>query len=189
MPTANASSPDDFTTEDVDAIAQARDGHEALQRLDGIRLRIAPGTICSIQQNVTTGADPAGEIRLRRYFSSEALYPVAAIKHKTFTPWTERIFLRGLPFIGEGAQAIERNFDDHALMHAHGLASVVNVPLLRQHTCYATFNVFGRRTTWTPQEVLGIRLLALAVARWVPLAPGLHYRLNGVSLHASVEEV
>ncbi|HEY2254123.1 MAG TPA: GAF domain-containing protein [Variovorax sp.] len=188
MSTAIAPLPELFTAEHLDAIAQAPDALAALRRIDEIRLRIAPGSICSIQQNVTTDADPAGEIRLRRYFSSEARYPVEAIKRKTFTPWTERLFLRGLPFVGEGAEVLERHFDDYAQMRPWGLASVVNVPLLRQHTCYATFNVFGPRAQWTPQEVLGIRLLALAVASWVPQAPGLHYRLAGIPFTASLEE-
>jgi hypothetical protein len=72
-------------------------------------------------------------------------------------------------------------------MRPWGLQSVVNVPLLQGNTCYATFNVFGTRPCWEPQQVLGIRLLALAAARWVPAAPGLHYRFAGVSVSPSME--
>jgi len=52
------------------------------------------------------------------------------------------------------------------------------VPLLRDNLCYATFNVFGTRGRWQPHEVLGIRLLALATARWVAPAPDLMYRFD-----------
>ncbi len=188
MSTATAPLPEVFSAEHLDAIAQAVDRQDALRRVDAIRLRIAPGSAFSIQQNVTTDADPAGEIRLRRFFSSEARYPVNGTKLKTSTPWTERIFLRGLPFVGEGAEVLALHFDDFAQMRSMGLASVVNVPLLRERTCYATFNVFGTRARWTQQEVLGIQLLALAAARWVPLASGLHYRLAGAAFTASLEE-
>ena len=52
------------------------------------------------------------------------------------------------------------------------------MPLLQGNACYATFNVFGTHAQWTPQQVLAIRLLALAAARWVPVAPGLAYRFT-----------
>ena len=151
----------------------------ALRQLDEFRRQIASDSIFSIQQNVTTADDPADEIRLRRFYSSEARhYPVKGIKRKTRTPWTECLFLRGRPFVGEGADVLERHFDDYEQMRRFGLQSVVNVPLMQGKVCHATFNVFGTRPRWLPQEVLGIRLLALAAARWVPAAPGLAYRFT-----------
>lgn len=165
----------------LDVLAHARSAEDGLRRIDGYRKLVAPDSVFSIQQNVTTAADPAGEIRLRRFHSSQAAdYPVNGTKRKTLTPWTECLFLRGCPFLGEGADVLERHFDDYAQMRRWGLQSVVNVPLLQGNACYATFNVFGTRPRWTPEQVLGIRLLALAAARWVPVAPGLSYHLGDV---------
>ncbi|WP_176665870.1 GAF domain-containing protein [Variovorax sp. SG517] len=160
----------------LDALAEAAGAEEALRLIDGCRLRIAPGSIFSIQQNVTTGRDAAGQVLLRRFYSSEAgTFPVNGAKRKTRTPWTERLFMQGRVFVGEGEQVLARNFDDFDQMRAYGLRSVVNVPMLQGTVCYATFNVFGTRERWLPEELFGIRLLALAAARWVPAVPGLAY--------------
>jgi hypothetical protein len=188
MAPLTASPSDAFPAEYLDTLEQARSVGDALRRMDEIRLQIAPGSVFSIQQNVTTSADAPDEIRLRRFYSSQARqYPVNGIKRKTFTPWTERLFLHGLPFVGEGADVLACHFDDYEQMRSWGLQSVVNVPLMQGNTCYATFNVFGIHPRWKPQQVLGIRLLALAAARWVPAARGLAYRLADVSLTVSLE--
>ena len=73
---------------------------------------------------------------------------------------------------------MEQTFDDYEQMRPLGLNAVVNVPLLKDRLCYATFNVFGTRGGWQPSEVLALRLLALAAARWVSPAPGLSYSLK-----------
>lgn len=167
----------------LDALDQAGDADTALQRADEFRRRIAGPGVFSVQQNVTHAGDAPNEIRLRRFYSSEARhYPVNGSKRKTLTPWTECLFLRGQVFIGEGAQALATHFDDYERMRPWGLQSVLNVPLMRGGVCYATFNVFGTQANWQPQQVLGIRLLALATARWVPAAADLCYRLNDASI-------
>jgi hypothetical protein len=168
-----------FRAEMLDALDACPNAESALRQVDAFRRQIAGGSIFSIQQNVTTADDPADEIRLRRFYSSEARhYPVKGTKRKTLTPWTECLFLRGRPFVGEGADVLERHFDDYDQMRRFSLHSVVNVPLMRGTVCYATFNVFGTRPRWLADEVLGIRMLALAAARWVPAAPGLAYRFT-----------
>lgn len=192
MPIATASQPMAFTNEFLnqllDGLAEARNADAALREVDRMRSLIAGESIFSIQQNVTTAHDPAGEIRLRRFYSSEAQrHPVGGGKRKTLTPWTECLFLQGRVFVGEGAETLARHFDDFEQMHAYGLQSVINVPLLRGEVCYATFNVFGTRPRWQPHEVLGIRLLALAAARWVPAAPGLAYRFTDMSFTSPME--
>jgi hypothetical protein len=188
MDAATASKLTDHTAGLLDALAEARDADAALRQIDIYRRRMAGDSIFSIQQNVTTERDPLDEIRLRRFYSSEAEhYPVNGAKRKTRGPWTECLFLQGRAFVGEGDEALARHFDDFEQMRAHGLQSVINVPLLQGHLCYATFNVFGTRPRWLPQEVLGIRLLALAAARWVPAAPGLVYRFTGAPLTSSME--
>jgi hypothetical protein len=180
MPASHATAPTAFTADFLDVLAQTRSAAEGLAQVDRIRRLVAGESIFSIQQNVTTASDPADEVRLRRFYSSDAdSYPVNGSKRKTRTPWTECLFVHGRVFVGEGADVLARHFDDYEQMQPFGLQSVVNVPLLQGNTCYATFNVFGTRAQWQPQEVLGIRLLALAAARWVPTAPGLAYRFSG----------
>lgn len=183
-PATPAPLPGDF----LDVLARARSKDEGLRLLDAYRLHVAPASVFSIQQNVTTAAHPADEIRLRRFHSSEAAqYPVNGTKRKTRTPWTECLFLHGSVFVGEGAHVLQQHFDDFDTMRPWGLQSVVNVPLMQGNTCYATFNVFGTRPAWTPQELHGIRLLALAAARWVPVAPHLAYRFTGGAAPSSLE--
>jgi len=172
----------------LDALDGERGADAALQRIDAFRRRIVGAGVFSIQRNVTTADDPPDEIRLCRFYSSEGQhYPVNGSKRKTLTPWTECLFVRGRVFVGEGPDALAHHFDDYAQMRPWNLQSVVNVPLMRGNVCYATFNVFGTRPHWQPQEVLGIRMLALAAMRWVPAAPDLDYRFPSVSHTDSME--
>jgi hypothetical protein len=185
MPTNTVSLADTTLTAAVadclDSLTSVRGAEAGLRQVDEARHRIAPGSVFSIQRNVTTEQDPADEILLRRFWSSQSeRYPVNGTKRKTLTAWTRRLFLEGVPFVAEGNSELARHFDDHEQMHALRLQSVVNVPLLQGNTCYATFNVFGTQPRWSPQQVLAIRLLALAASRWVPCAPALCYRLGNV---------
>ena len=183
MQAATASTLTALMAQVLDVLAEASGGDEALREVDRFRREIAGDSVFSIQQNVTTARDPADEIQLRRFFSSEGeRYPVNGTKRKTLTPWTERLFVQGRVFVGEGAEVLARHFDDFERMRPHGLQSVINVPLLQGRLCYATFNVFGTCARWQPQQILGIRLLALAAARWVPAAPGLAHRFTDLSL-------
>jgi len=162
----------------LDALGEARGAEAALVQIDHVRRVIAGPGIFSIQLNVTTARDPHNELRLQRFYASNAAasrWPVNGVKRKTFTAWTETLFVRGQPFVAAGADAMARAFDDYDDMKAMGINAVVNVPLLRDNLCYATFNVFGTRGPWQEQQVLGLRLLALAAARWVPLSPELMY--------------
>jgi hypothetical protein len=178
----------DWAARALDELAPLRTVDTALQQVDRLRREIAGDSIFSIQQNVTTGADPANQIQLRRFFSSEGdHFPVLGNKRKTLTPWVDCLFLRGRVFVGEGADLLARTFDDFDQMQVFGVQSVINVPLMQGNLCFATFNVFGTRTQWRADEKLGIQLLALAAARWVPRAPGLAYAFEGVSDIASVE--
>jgi len=177
-----------ITAEFLDSLADAKSTDEALRRIDLCRSLIASRSIFSIQQNVTTARDVPDEILLRRFYSSEAAsFPVKGAKRKTLTPWTDCLFVQGRVFVGEGEHVLAQHFDDFEQMRAYKLRSVINVPLMQGNLCYATFNVFGTRARWMPEEVFGIRLLALAAARWVPVAPGLGYRFTGVSLPSPME--
>lgn len=163
----------------LDAIGEAASAEAALARIDAYRRLLAGPGIFSIQLNVTTRDDPCNEIRLQRLYSSAGnTFPVQGRKRKTLTPWTETLFVRGEVFVAEGSAVLEQTFDDYAQMRPLGLNAAVNVPLLKGNLCYATFNVFGTRGGWHPAEVLALRLLALAAARWVTPAADLAYSLQ-----------
>jgi hypothetical protein len=188
MPATQASTFTVLASNLLEVLAQARSAEAALQQVDLFRRVVAGDSLFSIQQNVTTEQDPADVIRLQRFYSSEAdRFPVQGIKRKTTTPWTECLFRRGRVFVGEGVDVLARTFDDFEQMRECGVQAVVNVPLMQGMLCYATFNVFGTRAQWLAQEVLGIQLLALATARWVPAAPGLAYRFSGAPANSPVE--
>lgn len=178
-----------LTASFLDALAEAPSAQEALTQIDRCRALIAGDGIFSIQQNVTTERDAAGQVLLQRFYSSAAsTFPVAGAKRKTLTLWSDCLFRQGKPFVGEGEQVLARTFDDFDQMRAYGLRSVVNVPLMQGALCFATFNVFGACERWRPEQILGIRLLALAAARWVPRAPGLAYELESASSVPAADE-
>ncbi|MFT3817228.1 MAG: GAF domain-containing protein [Rubrivivax sp.] len=165
----------------LDALGEARSADAAFGQIDQMRRVIAGPGIFSIQLNVTTAHDPHNELRLQRFYASPGAaprWPVHGVKRKTLTPWTETLFVRGQPFVAAGDDAMAAAFDDYGQMKAIGINAVVNVPLLWDNLCYATFNVFGTGGPWQPHQVLGIRLLALAAARWVKPAPNLMYRFD-----------
>ncbi len=188
MSTNDPLAPKVLTAHMLDVLAQARNAQTALRQVDLLRLALAGESLFSIQQNMTTAHDPADELLLKRFYSSEVeSFPVQGAKRKTLTPWVKCLFLRGRVFVGEGTKVLARTFDDFEQMSVHGVQSVINVPLMRGNVCYATFNVFGTGAQWQAPQVLGIKLLALAAARWIPQAPGLAYRLAGESFDASLE--
>ena len=171
-------SPAQFTNL-LDALNTARTADAAFRQIDVFRQLLAGPGIFSINLNVTTQDDPRNEIQLKRLFSSiGGTFPVEGRKRKLRTAWTETLFLRGQVFVAEGAEVLERTFDDYDLMRPLGLTAAVNVPLMQANRCYATFNVFGMRQRWQPEEVVGLRLLALAAARWVEPAPTLDYAFD-----------
>ena len=64
-----------------DALADETDAEAALRQIDAYRNLFAGPGIFSIQLNVTTADDPAGEIRLQRFYSSSAgRFPVRGRK-------------------------------------------------------------------------------------------------------------
>lgn len=171
----------------LDVLGQARDAQAAMEQIDQIRQAIAGPGLFSIQLNVTTARDPHNELRLQRFYASPtaaARWPVNGTKRKTFTPWTETLFVHGLPFVAAGEEAMSRAFDDYDQMKTLGINAVVNIPLLQKNLCYATFNVFGMNGTWSAYQVLCLRLLALASARWVPSSPDLMYGFD----HAAAQK-
>lgn len=145
-----------------DGLPQAASLDQALGLLNQARIMLLGEGMLTVNLDVTTPQDPPGEIRLRRIWTSEAgAYPVGGGKTKTLTPWSRHLLQDARVFVGEGDEALARVFDDHARIASLGLHAVVNVPLLREGRCVATFNVLGIEPRWQPSQIAAIRLLAL----------------------------
>ena len=169
-----------------DALGEATSAEAALRQIDAYRSLFAGPGIFSIQLNVTTADDPAGEIRLQRFYSSSGdRFPVQGRKRKTLTPWTEALFVQRRIVVSEGIEALARHFDDYEQMRPLGLQRAVNIPLLKGDITYATFNVFGTPAYWQEDEIVAMRVLALLAARWVQPTPDLSYTLGATASAAA----
>lgn len=140
----------------------------ALRILDQVRQSLLGDGLLTV--NLNTEPDRADDeaVELQRLWSSNpAAYPVAGRKRKPMTPWAHQLLRRGEVFIGEGDAALAAVFDDHAQIASLGLHAVINVPVLANHRCIATFNLLGSRPQWQPHEVMLARLLAVLATPWV----------------------
>jgi GAF domain-containing protein len=151
-----------------DALPRASTLDAALGHIEAARGELLGPGLLTVNLNATAPEDPPDEVQLQRLWSGDPqAYPVAGRKRKTLTPWTQQLLLRAEVFVGEGEAALAEVFDDHALIAALGLRAIVNVPLLEDDRCVATFNVLGTRARWRPQEIALVRLLALLATPWV----------------------
>jgi GAF domain-containing protein len=151
-----------------DALSRAVALDAALWHIEAARQELLGPGLLTVNLNATAPDDPPDEVQLQRLWSSDPqAYPVAGRKRKTLTPWTRQLLLRADVFVGDGEAALADVFDDHALIAALGLRAVVNVPLLENGRCVATFNVLGTRPRWEPREIAAVRLLALLATPWV----------------------
>ncbi len=150
-----------------DVLPRATGFDAALSVIEGVRQAMLGDGLLTVNK-VSTLAASADEFELQRLWSSNVqAYPVAGLKRKTLTPWSRQLLLRHEVFVGEGDAALAAAFDDHARIEALGLHSIVNVPLLMEGRCAATFNVLGGRAQWLPRDVALIRLLAVLATPWV----------------------
>lgn len=150
------------------ALPRAATFDAAMGHIEAARLALLGPGLLTVNLNATTSDDPPDEVQLQRLWSSNPqAYPVAGRKRKTLTPWTRQLLVRAEVFIGEGDATLAEVFDDHALITALGLRAVVNVPLLEDGRCAATFNVLGTRARWMPEEIALVKLLALVATPWV----------------------
>jgi GAF domain-containing protein len=151
-----------------DTLPRAVSFDAAMGHIEAARHALLGPGLLTVNLNATAADDPPDEVQLQRLWSSDPqAYPVAGRKRKKLTPWTRQLLMRAEVFVGEGETALAEVFDDHALIAALGLRAVVNVPLLEDGRCAATFNVLGTRARWAPQEVALVRLLALLATPWV----------------------
>ena len=150
-----------------DALPRATGFDAALSVIERVRQAMLGEGLLTVNK-VATLAASADEFELQRLWSSNVqAYPVAGLKRKTLTPWSRQLLLRHEVFVGEGDAALAAAFDDHARIEALGLHSIVNVPLLMEGRCAATFNVLGCQAQWQPHDVTLIRLLAVLATPWV----------------------
>ena len=148
-----------------DRLSRAASLDEALVVVNEASVLTLGKGLLTVNVDATTPETPAGEIRLRRIWSSDPVaYPVGGGKTKTRTPWTRQLIEQAQVFVGEGDEALATVFDDHARIAALGLHAIVNVPIVERGRCVATFNLLGSRAAWEPREVLAIRMLALLAA-------------------------
>ena len=139
----------------------------AMTVIEGVRQTMLGDGLLTVNK-VSPLAASADEFELQRLWSSNVqAYPVAGLKRKTLTSWSRQLLLRHEVFVGEGAEALAAVFDDHPRITALGLRGVVNVPLLIEGRCAATFNVLGCQAQWRASDVALIRLLAVLATPWI----------------------
>lgn len=150
-----------------DTFPRANSFDTAMSVIERVRQSMLGDGLLTVNK-VCASAASADEFELQRLWSSNVqAYPVAGLKRKTLTPWSRQLLLRHEVFVGQGAGILAAVFDDHARIAALGLRGVVNVPLLMEGHCAATFNVLGCLAQWLPRDVTLIRLLAVLATPWV----------------------
>lgn len=151
-----------------DALGAATNCGDALKAIHTALEAVLGNNLLTVNLDATQPDDPTDEVQLQRLWTSDSgAYPVGGRKRKTLTPWTRQLLRRAEVFIGEGDAALAVVFEEQKSIAELGLHSVVNVPLLQDGRCVATFNVLGSRPAWLAHEVAAIRLLALLAAPWV----------------------
>ena len=151
------------------ALPTAKSLDEALGVIEQARSMMLGAGMLTVNLDATSSGDPPGEIRLQRIWSSEpGAYPAGGAKQKTRTAWTRHLLEQCKVFVGEGDHALAEVFDDHPRIASLDLHAVVNVPIVRDGRCVATFNVLSRRPCWQPRELAAIRLLALLATPHIP---------------------
>jgi transcriptional regulator with GAF, ATPase, and Fis domain len=117
------------------------------------------------------------------------VYPTGGRKKKRGTAWSTQILRELRPFRGETSQDIRNAFDDHAVMEAMGLGSILNIPIAYDGECVGTMNLTHVEHWYTCQhEDAGMLLgafLAPALLRCTPARAGeaaLNAHGNGRSL-------
>jgi len=151
-----------------DDLPRASSPDAALRILEQVRQKLLGDGLLTVNLNATPKRIDDEAVELQRLWSSRPeVYPVAGRKRKAITPWVRQLLLRCEVFVGEGDAILAEVFDDHKLIASLGLHAVINVPLLMDGRCIATFNVLGTRPQWQPHEMMLARLLAVLATPWV----------------------
>jgi GAF domain len=124
----------------LEAVARAM--REAGQPETGFRaLDLGMGTVIGHKLFTVLLHHPRARESERRYTNQPAAYPVGGRKPVAPTPWTERLFGEGRPYIGRTAEDIRSVFFDHELILSLGCASVLNVPVVWNGRTFGTINL------------------------------------------------
>lgn len=112
----------------------------------------------------------AAAMTVRRAYSSDPLaYPVGGAKPKRDTEWGRRVLIERRLHVGQGAEEIRRDFDDHAVILGLGLRAVVNVPIVAGGECLGTLNFLWAEERLRPEQVAIAEMLGLiATPDWLP---------------------
>lgn len=128
----------------------------------------------------TIMAYDAGNQEVERVFTNMPdVYPSGGRKKKSGTPWAQRILSDLEPFRATTPQGLRDAFDDHAVMTAMGLGSILNVPVAYNGRCVGTMNLTHVEGWYTSQhEQTGLLLGAF-------LAPALVAHGMSFAAHSS----
>jgi GAF domain-containing protein len=96
----------------------------------------------------------------RVYSTRPDVYPVGGRKPKRGNPWGAIVLERGEVYLGRTADDIRWAFDDHPLILALGLESVMNVPVAFRGRPLGTMNLLHEADRYGPEDVPVGRLLA-----------------------------
>jgi transcriptional regulator with GAF, ATPase, and Fis domain len=93
----------------------------------------------------------------RVYTNMPAVYPLGGRKKKRGTAWSNQILQDLRPFRAQTAQGIRDAFDDHAVMTAMGLGSILNIPIAYDGVCVGTMNMTHVESWYTRRhEQIGV---------------------------------
>ncbi len=77
----------------------------------------------------------------RRIFSTvPEVFPLFGTKQIPTGPWTNLVVIQRIPAIFIGAEQIQSTFADHEQILAHGIRSVLNVPIISEAQCVGSIN-------------------------------------------------
>jgi hypothetical protein len=96
----------------------------------------------------------------RYYTNRPDEYPVGGRKPVTDTAWMRRVIHGGEPYIGRTQADIAANFFDHALIHALGCDSILNMPVCWRGQTRGTLNLCHRAGYYDEKHLRRVRLLA-----------------------------
>ncbi len=100
----------------------------------------------------------------RCYSSNPDKYPTGGRKQKRDTLWGHHVLEQGKYFIGFNADDIRNNFDDHGVIQALGLESVLNMPISNGGKTIGTMNLLDKAGYYNEDQISIARLIANALA-------------------------
>ncbi|MDS1139410.1 GAF domain-containing protein [Pusillimonas sp. SM2304] len=143
----------------IDEVAQAcasSDAQALFSAVDVYLRRELKQTLCTVNRY-----EAEHERLTRLYSSNPSSYPVGHSKEKSGTAWGRHVLHERRVFVGQGVDAIRQFFDDYHTIHALGLRSVINVPIVVQDHCLGTLNVLMQSEVVDASMIQWARLAGL----------------------------